>query len=123
MTDANNTDSRSYAEAAALTDLLGNNPRVKILAVLLKEGRDINASQIAELGGMSRSSVYEHIDPLISLGVVEHTRNIGGSPLYQINKNSDVAKQLGRLEMELVRIIADEEEADDLEVPDAPPNA
>lgn len=115
-------DSDSYGEAAALTELLGETPRVKIIAVLLKEGRDISVSQIAERGGMSRSSVYRHIDPLITIGVVEQTREIGGSPLYQIDKQSPVAQKLAELEFELVDILAGEsaEEDDEFEIPDAP---
>jgi DNA-binding transcriptional ArsR family regulator len=122
MSQTKDPDSRSYAEAAALTDLLGNNPRVKIIAVLLKEGRDVNATQIADLGGMSRSSVYEHLDPLITLGVIEKTREIGGSPLYQINKDSTVAKKLAEVEMALVEEIAPSDDDDDFEIPDSPPN-
>jgi DNA-binding transcriptional ArsR family regulator len=121
MAKEKDPDSRSYAEASALTDLLGESPRVKIIAVLLKEGRDVNVTQIADLGGMSRSSVYEHLDPLITLGVVEKTREIGGSPLYQINRGSAIAEKLGELEMELVDEIAPGSEDDDFEIPDAPP--
>lgn len=94
--------SAPYAEQTALTQLLGDHPKVKILAVLLSEGHDINVSRIAELAGMSRSTVYNHIDDLINLNVVEKTREIGGSPMYQINRDSDVAKKLGQLEWELL---------------------
>lgn len=118
------TDSQSYAENAALTELFGDSPKVKILAVLLQQGRDTNISTIADVGGMSRSSVYKYIDDLISLGVVEQTREIGGSPLYQIDKESDVAKRLSELEFALVDVVAGEvgeEVDDDFEIPDSPP--
>lgn len=116
-------NSNSYAEDAVLTRLLGDSPQVKILAVLLKGGRDINVSQIAESGGMSRSSVYRHIDTLITLGVVEQTREIGGSPLYQINKDSPVAEKLAELEWELVDELAGEtgQEDEEFEIPESPP--
>jgi DNA-binding transcriptional ArsR family regulator len=94
--------SAAFAEEAALTDLLGANPKVKILAVLLSEGRDINISRIADQAGVSRSTVYDHIDDLQDLGVVEQTRTIGGSPLYQLNKDSETAKQLAQLEWSLL---------------------
>lgn len=118
------TDSQSYAENAALTKLFGDSPKVKILAVLLQQGRDTNISTIADVGGMSRSSVYKYIDDLISLGVVEQTREIGGSPLYQIDKESEVAKRLSELEFALVDVVAGEvgeEVDDDFEIPDSPP--
>lgn len=113
-----------YTENAALTELFGDSPKVKILAVLLQQGRDTNVSTIADVGGMSRSSVYRHIEDLIDLGVVEKTREIGGSPLYQINKDSAVSNKLAALEWALVEEIAGEtgEEADDFEIPDSPPD-
>lgn len=92
----------SFADQTALTSLLGDHPKVKILAVLLSEGRDINVSQIAEQAGMSRSTVYKHMDDLRDLGVVEKTREIRGSPLYQMNRESETAKKLGQLEWSLL---------------------
>lgn len=100
--DNQTTDSEPYAEQTALAQLLGDHPKVKILASLLSEGHDINVSRIADLAGMSRSTVYNHIDALINLGVVEHTRDVGGSPMYQINRDSEVAKLLGKLEWQLL---------------------
>lgn len=101
-------DDASFAEQTALTELLGNHPKVKILVTLLSEGRDINVSQIAEQAGMSRSTVYDHIEELQTLGVVKQTRKIGGSPLYQINKDSDVAEQLHKLEWTLIESVTNE---------------
>jgi DNA-binding transcriptional ArsR family regulator len=91
-----------YAEQTALTDLFGDHPKTKILAVLTAESRDINITRLAELAGSSRSTIYDHIEDLQELGVVEQTRKVGGSPLYQINKDSDVAKKLAQLEWDLV---------------------
>lgn len=104
MSDTTTVDGEStaYADETALTDLLGDNPKVKILAVLLSEGRDINVSRIAEQAGVSRSTVYDHIDNLQALGVVEQTRKIGGSPLYQLKKESEAAKKLAQLEWALL---------------------
>lgn len=113
-----------YTDNAALVQLFGDSPKVKILAVLLQQGRDTNVSTIAEIGGMSRSSIYRYIDDLIDLGVVEKTREIGGSPLYQINKDSPISQKLAELEWELVDEIAKEldgEVDDDFEIPDSPP--
>lgn len=102
MATTPDVDGEPFANQTALTKLLGDHPKVKILAVLLSEGRDINVSQIAEQAGMSRSTVYKHIDDLRNLNVVEKTRELGGSPLYQLNRNSEVAKNLGKLEWELL---------------------
>lgn len=101
-TNNHTTASQAYAEQTALTKLLGDHPKVKILSSLLSEGQDINVSQIADLTGMSRSTVYNHIDELINLNVIEHTRDIGGSPLYQINRDSEPGKLLAQLEWKLL---------------------
>lgn len=102
------TENDSFAEQTALTDLLGNHPKVKIISVLLSEGRDINVSQIAEQAGMSRSTVYDHLDDLCEIGVVEQTRKIGGSPLYQLNRENPVSKDLGQLEWDLLDVMSEE---------------
>lgn len=120
-----NEESQHYTDNAALTRLFGDSPRTKILAVLLQQGRDTNVSTIADVGGMSRSSVYRHLDELIELGVVEKTREIGGSPLYQIDKENRVSKELAELEWVLVDEIAGEtgeDVDDDFEIPDSPPS-
>lgn len=95
-------DAGSFAEDSALTSLFGTHPKTKILAALLSESRDVNVTRIAELAGVSRSTVYDHLDDLEELRVVEQTRTVGGSPLYQINRNSDVAKKLAQLEWDLL---------------------
>ena len=91
-----------FAEQSALTDLLGDHPKAKILAVLTSESRDINITRLSDLAGCSRSTIYNHIDDLIELGAVEQTRKVGGSPLYQLNRDSSVAKKLAQLEWDLV---------------------
>lgn len=120
-----NKESQHYTDNAALTRLFGESPRTKILAVLLQQGRDTNVSTIADVGGMSRSSVYRHLDDLIELGVVEKTREIGGSPLYQIDEDSRVSEKLAELEWVLVDEIAGEtgeDVDDDFEIPESPPS-
>lgn len=99
-----NTEESTFAEESALTDLFGDHPKTKILAALLSEARDVNITRIADLGGMSRSTVYKHVEDLQDLGVVEQTRKIGGSPLYQLNRESDVAEKLGQLEWALLDV-------------------
>lgn len=108
MSPPTNADVEPYAPHAALTEFLGTHPKVNILAVLLSEGRDSNSSQIAEQAGMSRNTVSDHIEDLQALAVVEQTRKISGSPLYQINEDSDVAEQFHKLEWSLIDTVASE---------------
>lgn len=92
-------DLDSYAEDSPFMPLFGQPARTKILAAFVSErGRDLNVSYVAKLAGVARSTVYDHLDELRELGVVEHTRDVGGSPMYQLNENDEIAEQLVKLE-------------------------
>ncbi|WP_238398221.1 winged helix-turn-helix domain-containing protein [Halorussus salinus] len=91
--------SDAYAEDSPFVPLFGQPARTKILAAFVSErGRDLNVSYVAELVGVARSTVYDHLDDLQVLGVIEHTRDVGGSPMYQLNEGSEIAEELVRLE-------------------------
>lgn len=88
-----------YAEDTPLTVLFGSAARVRIIAALLGEDRhDVNVSDLARLAGVARSTVYEHIDELAALGVVEQTRTVGDSPMYRFDRDSEVGEHVARLE-------------------------
>ncbi len=89
----------SYAEDSPFAHLFGQPARTKILAAFVSErGRDLNVSYVADLAGVARSTVYDHLGDLQDLGVIEHTRDVGGSPMYQLNEDSKIAEELVRLE-------------------------
>ena len=89
----------TYAEESPFIPLFGQPARTKILAAFVSErGRDLNVSYIAELAGVARSTVYDHLGALRDLGVVKYTRDVGGSPMYQLNEESDIAEEFVRLE-------------------------
>lgn len=92
--------------------LFGQPARTKILAAFVSErGRDLNVSYVADLAGVARSTVYDHLDDLRDLGVIEHTRDEGGSPMYQLHEEGDVAEELVRLEgVTLNRLVEMDEE-------------
>lgn len=92
-------ETESYAEDTPLTHLFGSGARVKIIAALLGEkDNDLNTTDIARLAGVARSTVYQHLDDLVELGVVERTRSVGDSPMYRIDPESEVAEHLDMLE-------------------------
>ena len=113
MTEDKNDDNGAFADQSAFTELVGTHPKAKILAVLLSEGQDITITHIAERGGMSRSTVYNHIDDLLNLNVIKQTRVVNGSRLYQMNRKSAVAKKMAQMEWELL---------DEYEVGETSPN-
>lgn len=99
----------TYAEGSALTELFGESAKTKLIAALLSESDvDLNVTDLADLAGIHRTTVYEHIDNLEDLGIVERTRTVGGSPMYQINRDSQIAKDIAQLEWDLLDVIAEE---------------
>jgi len=76
-------------------EFLGNTPRLRILDHLIN-GRpfDYNITDIAEGAKVNRTQVYSEIPALIKEGVIFHTRMVGASKFYQINKDSEKAKAL-----------------------------
>ena len=98
-----------YAEGTPLTELFGNGPKVKILAAFLADPDfDHNVTDISRLAGVTRKTVYKHLDDLLELGVVEKTRETGGSPRYKLDKDNEAAKLLGQLEWELIDLAFEE---------------
>lgn len=103
------TEHETYAEGHALTNLFGESAKTKIIAALLSESDvDVNVTDIADLAGLHRTTVYDHIDDLEALGVVEQTRTVSGSPMYQINRDSDVAEDIAQLHWDLLDVVAEE---------------
>lgn len=95
------TGLEAYADGAPLMALFGTPARTKILSVLLSErGRDLSKSEIARQANVSRSTVYEHLDEFVELGVVQPTRITGGghSQRYQFDDGSQIGAALHKLE-------------------------
>lgn len=96
-------ESEAAAEDTVLTDVLGPHAKVKILTVLLGENdRDLNATEISRLAGIDPSTFYEHIDDLLAYGIVAHTRTVGNSKMYQINRDNPAAEDLAQFEWDLL---------------------
>lgn len=95
------TDLAAFADGAPLMALFGTPARTKILSVFISErGRDLTKSEIARQAGVSRSTVYEHLEGLVELGVVQRTRTTGGghSQRYQLDDETRIGAALHRLE-------------------------
>lgn len=107
------SDGESYAEGSALTEFLGDGPKIKILAAFLADPDpefDYTVTEIAELAGVSRNTVYRHIEDLIEVGAIVKTRESGGSPRYKFDKENDAAKRIAQLEWDLVEILYTDDE-------------
>jgi len=101
-------DAEAYAEGSVLTAVFGNHAEPKILAALLSEpDQDLNVTQIAELAGVSRKTVYEHLDRFVELGLVEQTREVAGSKMYVIDTEDEAAEKLAEFEWEIIDRVAE----------------
>jgi DNA-binding transcriptional ArsR family regulator len=99
-----------YADNTVMTDVLGNHAKVKMIVALLSEAdQDLNATELARLAGIDRSTFYEHIDDLLAYGIVEETRRVANSQMYKLNRDSDAAEDLAQLEWDLIEAIPDVE--------------
>lgn len=98
-----------YAEGTILTEVLGPHAKVKILVVLISDShRDLNATEIARLAGIDRSTFYDHIDDLLAYDLVEVTRTVGNSKMYRINRENDAAEALAEFEWKLLDHVPEE---------------
>lgn len=110
--DNETDDEEAYAEDSILTKLLGDGPKVKILTAFLADPDpefDYTVTEIADLAGVSRNTVYRHLDDLQETGVIVKTRESGSSPRYKFNKENDAAKRIAQLEWDLMEILHSEE--------------
>ncbi|SFS11824.1 IclR helix-turn-helix domain-containing protein [Halomicrobium zhouii] len=89
----------AYADGTPLVELFGDGARARMLSVFVDERtRDLSVSEIARQAGVARSTVYDHLDDFVELGVVEFTRETGPSKRYQFNADSEIADFLYKLD-------------------------
>ena len=107
--------SEAFADNAPLMELFGQPARTRLISVFVDEGDyDLNVSELAEQAGVARSTVYDHLEALEEIGIVEQTRETGNSKRYQLNQDSDVATLLKKLEGLTLRTLL--ENRDDVEM-------
>lgn len=95
--------SEPYAEDTPLTWMFGDHPKARIIATLLSEHeRDLNISDIARLAGISRPSVYDHLDDLVEKHIVVETREVGNSTMFAINRENTAVQLAAEMEETLM---------------------
>jgi len=71
-TDSIDDDGESFADRTPLVELLGDHARPRILDVLAAHrSHEFNVSELARHAGVSRNTIYDHIDALEAAGAVE----------------------------------------------------
>lgn len=91
--------SEAFADGTPLVELFGSPARPKLLSVFVDErGRDLSVSETARQAGVARSTVYDHLEDFVELGIVEKTRETGPSPRYQLDMENEIAQRLYELD-------------------------
>lgn len=111
-----NPDGDVEARQSIFSRVLGGGARVRILDAFLGDhDRDMNATAVSEHAGVDRATFYRHIDDLRAWGLVEQTREVGNSKMYQLNHDSEAAKKLAGFEWELIEYLAEKEAAGEVD--------
>lgn len=80
MATTQSSETEAYADGTPLVELLGETARVKLISVFVgKRSREFTISELAENAGISRKSVYNHVDALVEFGVAEQVDASGGT--------------------------------------------
>jgi len=109
MAQAN--QSEAFADGTPLVELFGKPGRTKIITVLVDEREwDLSISEIAEQAGVARSTVYDHIDWLVELGVVAEARETAQGTRYTLNEDSEIATKLYKLDGLVLQRLLDMED-------------
>ncbi len=86
-----------------LLQYLGKTPELRLIDFLLENALfDFSRKEILEEIGMSKSTLYRILPKLLRMEIIRITKKIGKAPLYQINAESPVVKELWNIEKTLI---------------------
>jgi len=90
----------------------GDSPFIKMLDVFIDNiGSDYSKKDIQELAGISKGALFKHWHKLEKFELIKITRVFGNTKLYTLNKNSQIVKDLMKLEMNLIEVTSPKEKA------------
>ncbi|GAA0524727.1 Sugar-specific transcriptional regulator TrmB [Halorubrum aquaticum] len=92
------TQRETLAGEGALPTLFKSEARATIIeAFVTNRNRELNVSDIARLSDTSRTTVYEQLERLTELGIVEEVE-VGGTTRYTLNNDDELANTLYKLQ-------------------------
>lgn len=90
------------AEETTLEEIFGESAALKILDVLMKHpSMDYSKKELAEAAGIAESTVHRSWGKIQNMNAVEKSRKYGKTQLYKLNQDSEIIKQLFKLDQEL----------------------
>jgi DNA-binding IclR family transcriptional regulator len=89
-------------EKVPLERIFGESAVLKVLDVLMSHpSMDYSKKDLAEAAGVAESTVHRSWDRIERIGAVTESRKYGKTQLYELNQDSDIVKQLFKLDQEL----------------------
>ena len=86
-----------------LSELFGDCPQVNIVETFAENHEDtLSGPDIARMTGVTKATVYVHIDKLLKEDIIRKVRKVGKTQLYQLNNDNPKAKIILMLERFIV---------------------
>ncbi|ELY96637.1 hypothetical protein C482_15453 [Natrialba chahannaoensis JCM 10990] len=96
MSQTVNEEKEAYADDTPLVELFGEGARARLLSVFAtKRGREFSVTELSRQAGVTRKTVYDHLNKLEKLGVVKSV-DTGQANRYT-TADSEVAEKLYEL--------------------------
>ena len=86
-----------------LSELFGDCPQVNIVETFAENHEDtLSGPDIARMTGVTKATVYAHINRLLKEGIIIKVKKVGKTQLYQLNNDNPKAKIILMLERFIV---------------------
>ena len=98
MSSATTELDQDLAGGGSLPTLFKSQERARIIeALVTNKSRELNVSDIARLSDTTRSTVYEQLERLTEMGIVEEVDH-GASTFYTLNEDDELGEMLYKLQ-------------------------
>lgn len=89
-------------EEIPLETVFGESAVLKILDVLMEHpSMDYSKKELSEVAGIAESTVHRSWDRVEKMNATEESRKYGKTQLYKLNQDSDIIRQLYKLDQQL----------------------